>query len=348
MMKIILDKESKLLGCDISKYQGKVDFFKMKKAGISFVIIRAGYGTTEDPRFKSYIDGATKAGISIGAYWFIYANGVNRAVDNANKCLAVCEPYKDKIVLGIMADWEYDSELKANLPSITPSIRTNILEAFLTVISDAGYFTGIYTNQDYIKSGKFESALIARYPLWFAKYDDESRPMSEYAKMGRGGFPYFHQFTSKGKGSTYGVSSTYIDLDRGYFRLVDDTESKPVKGITVTQFIPTKGNSADWCLLITNLKQALNTTFGLSFQLNGIIDEVLVLNLANVELIKGNALTDMNYVLQQILIWWGYSITADGIFGDITANTIKTFQMQVGITQTSTTTPEFWRKILGR
>ena len=84
-MEIVIDKESKSLGCDISKYQGKVDFFKMKKAGISFVIIRAGYGTTEDPNFKAYIDGASKAGLLIGVYWFIYANGGDKAKDNANK-----------------------------------------------------------------------------------------------------------------------------------------------------------------------------------------------------------------------------------------------------------------------
>ena len=346
-MEIVIDKESKSLGCDISKYQGKVDFFKMKKAGISFVIIRAGYGTTEDPNFKTYIDGATKAGLLIGAYWFIYANGKTKAIDNANKCLVVCEPYRDKLVLGIAADWEYHSEEKANI-AITPALRTEIVDSFLLTVSNAGYFTGIYTNQDYIKSGKFEASLIARYPLWFAKDDDEKSAMTSYAMKGKGGHPYMYQFTSKGDGRKYGVSSTYIDLDRGYFRIVEEGEQIPSNGITVKQFTPRKGNQTDWFKIIENLKKVLNNTFGLSFQVNDIIDDSLLVNLANVELAEGNPLTDMNYVLQQALQWWGYSLKADGIFGSATARTIKTFQSQVGITQTSTTTPEFWRKILGR
>lgn len=37
-----------LKGCDISYWQGSVDFAKMYKAGIRFVIIRAGYGTKAD------------------------------------------------------------------------------------------------------------------------------------------------------------------------------------------------------------------------------------------------------------------------------------------------------------
>lgn len=346
-MKIVIDRESKMLGCDISKYQGKVDFFKMKKAGISFVIIRAGYGTTEDPYFKAYIDGATKAGLLIGVYWFIYANNRNKAIANAEKCLALCAPYKERLVLGIAADWEYHSEEKAGVP-ITPALRTEIVDSFLIEVANAGYFTGIYTNRDYIKSGKFEAALIAKYPLWFAMYDDEKSPMSSYAMKGKGGYPYLHQFTSKGDGRKYGVSSTNLDLNRGYFRLEEESGSSTVAGITVDQFIPSKGNPTEWVKIIENLKKALNTTFGLSFPINGIIDEVLLANLSNIQLAKDIPLSDMNYVLQQILIWWGYSLKADGIFENVTANTIKTFQSQVGITQTSTTTPEFWRKILGK
>ena len=41
-MKISKDIVAK--GTDISKWQGTVDFVKMKQEGIAFVIIRAGYG----------------------------------------------------------------------------------------------------------------------------------------------------------------------------------------------------------------------------------------------------------------------------------------------------------------
>ncbi|MDE6621345.1 MAG: hypothetical protein K2K74_12830 [Lachnospiraceae bacterium] len=47
--------------CDISHYQGIIDFKVMKKVGIKAVIIRAGYGITIDKRFISYINAAIPA-----------------------------------------------------------------------------------------------------------------------------------------------------------------------------------------------------------------------------------------------------------------------------------------------
>ena len=50
-------------GCDISYWQGQVDCKKMYAAGIRFVMIRAGYGTTIDKNFVTYINGALAAGL---------------------------------------------------------------------------------------------------------------------------------------------------------------------------------------------------------------------------------------------------------------------------------------------
>ena len=61
-------------GTDISKWQGSVDFVKMKQMGVEFVIIRAGYGETEDPMFTAYINAALMAGLAVGVYWFLYAS----------------------------------------------------------------------------------------------------------------------------------------------------------------------------------------------------------------------------------------------------------------------------------
>lgn len=345
MSKLVLDATNEQLGCDISKYQGKVDFFKMKKAGIKFVIIRAGYGTTEDPYFKTYVDGASKAGLLIGVYWFMYGGSVAKAMDNAKKCLEVIEPYRNKLQLGVWADWEYDSDEKSGV-ILTNTTRSMIVRTFLNMVSEQGYFTGIYSNRDYIKSKKFLTELIKDYPLWYALYAASS---DAYGNLGKGGHPLMWQYTSNGDGRLYGVSSIDLDLDVGYFKLVDDTQANlPIKGVTVEQFTPTKGEPKDWTKIICNLKMALNTTFGLAFAINGTIDDVLIHNLSNVTVGYNCPLTDVNYVLQQIFVWWGYDLVIDGVLGTKTANTIGLFQSQVGIAQTKTTTPEFWKKILGK
>lgn len=345
MFKVVLDKDNEQLGCDISKYQGKVDFFKMKKAGIKFVIIRAGYGTTKDPYFESYVDCASKAGLLVGVYWFMYGGSVAKAMDNAKKCLEVIEPYRAKIQLGVWADWEYHSDEKTGVV-LSNATRSMIVRTFLNMISEQGYFDGIYSNRDYIKSKKFTPELIKDYYLWYARYADS---LDAYGNLGKGGHPLMWQYTSSGNGFLYGVSSTDLDLDIGYFKLVDESQNNSAaKGVTVEQFIPTKGDPEDWVKIIYNLKRALNNTFGLAFVINGTIDDVLLRNLANTVIGYNCPLTDMNYVLQQIFVWWGYDLVIDGIFGKKTESTVGLFQSQVGIAQTKTTTPEFWEKILGK
>lgn len=213
-MMVLSHNQSVLMeGADISYFQGNIDAKKMYDAGIRLVIIRAGFGRTIDKNFVSYINALYKAGIRIGVYWFIYASTIYEARLNAEKCLDVIRPYKDMITCGVWADWEYDSDKVAG-NKLTVSTRCNIVKEFLMAIELEGYIAGIYSNEDYIKNGKFSKELIAEYPLWFAKYAGAA---GDYAKKGLGNFPYLWQYTSSGKGSQYGVSSKCIDLDHVYF-----------------------------------------------------------------------------------------------------------------------------------
>ena len=223
-------QETTMEGIDLSYWQGEVDFAKMKAAGIKFVIIRAGYGTsTIDKRFITYINGAIKAGLAIGVYWFIYAADKAASTKNANKCIEVIKPYKIYINCGVWADFEYDSDIKAG-GKLTPKTRSAIVENFNTLITKAGYEAGIYSNQDYIKHGKFTPELIAKYPLWFAKY---SRPyVNTYACKGLNSIPYIVQYTSSGVGSKYGVSSSKVDVDHGFFNIKAKATTPPADKVT--------------------------------------------------------------------------------------------------------------------
>ncbi|MEH6343641.1 MAG: GH25 family lysozyme [Bermanella sp.] len=62
---------SNLTGIDVSKYQGKIDFEKVKAAGIRYVFVRATEGITyQDTFFKQNLEEAREAGLVIGAYHF--------------------------------------------------------------------------------------------------------------------------------------------------------------------------------------------------------------------------------------------------------------------------------------
>lgn len=222
VMQLILQDSPPEDGCDISYHQGDVDFVKLKASGIRAVIIRAGYGTTVDKRFVSYINAAIREGFAIGVYWFIYAKGTVSARRNAEKCLEVIEPYRQYITLGVWADWEYDSDEYAG--AMIASARSNIVDAFNCRIEESGYEAGIYSNQDYIQSGKFRSWLVSKYPLWFAKYNAN---ISSYAHKGKNGWPYMWQYTSSGDGKAYGASSRCIDLNKVFIDILPDAAVPP-------------------------------------------------------------------------------------------------------------------------
>lgn len=62
-------------GIDISRYQGKPDFAKLKNE-VDFVILQAGFGRyayQKDAEFERNYSECKKYGIPVGAYWFSYA-----------------------------------------------------------------------------------------------------------------------------------------------------------------------------------------------------------------------------------------------------------------------------------
>ena len=65
-----------VLGCDVSKWQGTIDWNKARNEGIKYVFIRAGYRgqvqgvISTDPNFTQNIEGALDAGLKVGVYFF--------------------------------------------------------------------------------------------------------------------------------------------------------------------------------------------------------------------------------------------------------------------------------------
>ena len=79
-------------GIDVSKWQGNINFQKVKDSGISFVIIRAGYGKLPSQKDKCFEENYCKAkasGLDVGVYWYSYAMSVDEAREEAKACLSV-------------------------------------------------------------------------------------------------------------------------------------------------------------------------------------------------------------------------------------------------------------------
>lgn len=171
-------------GIDISSWQKNIDWAKVKKDGIEFVIIRAGYGSSlsqKDNQFENHINGALNAGIKVGIYWFGYAYNQETAENEAKVCVEVIKNYKDKIELPVFYDWEYDSERYIKGLGITPSkqLVTNVTLWFMNKIKSFGYESGYYTNWDYM-SRYYDYDKVKAYDLWMASYSN-SKPSYDCA-----------------------------------------------------------------------------------------------------------------------------------------------------------------------
>lgn len=214
-IKVISDKDkvknttgndnSYILGIDVSKWNGEIDWKAVKKANIKFVIIRAGYGTWYvDPYFKKNIEGAIENDMIIGIYWFSYAYTNQQAKLEADKCYETIKPYKDKIDLPVFWDFEYDSVNYANKKgaTVTKKSASNMADTFCTTIKNKGFRAGIYTNIDYANR-YFLGEVLAKYHTWIAQWTNSCT--------------YKHHYIIWQCSDSYYINNKRFDLNRLYY-----------------------------------------------------------------------------------------------------------------------------------
>lgn len=196
-------------GIDVSKHNGVIDWQEVKKDGVEFAMIRAGYGRNAiDSQFRRNISECNRLGIPCGVYWFSYALNEADAKQEALYCLDAVKPYK--LEYPIAYDFEYDSVdyAKKNGVNITKEKASSFVKAFCDEIENAGYFVLNYTNIDYMKN-YFTDAVNVRYGLWLAAWvNSESPPKSCYI--------WQHSSTGKVKGISGNVdmNKSYIDFPK--------------------------------------------------------------------------------------------------------------------------------------
>ena len=174
--------KERLVGIDVSKWNGDINWKEVKDAGIEFVIIRAGYGTGYvDPYFKKNIEAAIKHDMLVGVYWFSYAYTNQQAKAEAEKCYKTIKPYKDDITLPVFWDFEYDSVNYANKrgKNISKKLASNMADTFCTTIKSKGLHTGIYCNIDYSKR-YFTEEVLEKYHTWIAQWTSECTYKNHY------------------------------------------------------------------------------------------------------------------------------------------------------------------------
>lgn len=162
-------------GIDVSKYQGVIDWSKVKTSGVKFAMIRGAYrgytegNISEDPQFLNNIKGAYENGIKVGVYFYSSAINEAEAIEEANYILNLINKYGvgNYITYPITIDIE-DFEGTRNY-NLTVQERTNIVKAFCNTIRNAGYKPMVYS-YTYFLENKLDMNQLTNYDTWIADY----------------------------------------------------------------------------------------------------------------------------------------------------------------------------------
>ncbi len=159
-----------LIGIDVSKWNGTIDWNAVKNSGISYVIVRSGYrGSSagkliEDPYFDSNMKGATAAGLKVGVYFYSQAIDEVEAVEEASMVLEQIRNYK--ITYPVFIDVERSGGRGDKIDNNT---RTAVCKAFCQTIQNAGYTAGVYSNKLWMEQ-QVNMAELNAYKVWLAQY----------------------------------------------------------------------------------------------------------------------------------------------------------------------------------
>ena len=162
-----------LKGIDVSKYQGDIDWERVKADGVDFAIIRLGYrGYTKgqiflDPRWQENIEGALDAGVQVGVYFFSQAIDEEEAVEEALTVLDCIEGYD--ITFPVVYDVEEAGASNARTNGLSVSQRTANTIAFCDTIANAGYRPMIYSYTR-VLAAMLDLSQLTQYDKWVAQY----------------------------------------------------------------------------------------------------------------------------------------------------------------------------------
>ena len=157
-----------LIGIDVSNHQGDIDWEMVKNSGVEFVFIRIGYGHNreakimEDEKFRQNLEGARKAGLKVGLYFYSYATEIWEAEEQANWIVKTLNG--EKIDLPIV----FDYETWKSFPTYNINIvdLNKVAKRFLDILHDNGYEGMNYSSKYYLNT----IWNISEYPTWLAHY----------------------------------------------------------------------------------------------------------------------------------------------------------------------------------
>ena len=224
---------TEIRGIDVSKWQGEIDWKKVKAAGIKFAMIRLGYGSSKgdacglDGYFEKNVKNAIAAGIDIGCYFYSYATSVAAAKKEAAYVINVLQKYKGVFTYPVAFDLEDKTQ-----QGLGKQVLTDMVIAFGDAIEKAGFYCSLYSNPSWMKS-YLDADRVKRFDLWLAHWTDKTNYAGAYGMW---------QNSSSGK--VNGINGN-VDTDFAYKDYPTIIKGKKLNGFTGSGQQPTVPDQPD-------------------------------------------------------------------------------------------------------
>lgn len=155
-----------LQGIDVSRWQGQIDWAKVKSAGISFAILKCGgsdAGFYTDKTFEYNYAQAKAQGIKLGAYYFVGKDCISYEAGQADA----------KRMLSICAGKDFELPLFIDCEAQETKYKVGITDAiigFYDQMTAAGRSSGVYSSTISGFRDRIEDSRIKHIPHWVAQY----------------------------------------------------------------------------------------------------------------------------------------------------------------------------------
>ena len=193
--------ENTMIGIDVSRWQGNVDWQAVKDAGIEFVIMRIGVQTDPeetldvDSKFNEYFTKAKEVGLKTSVYVYNTATSKEAGVKTAQFVLNTLNGAK--VDLPIAYDWENWSKfMNYNISLHTLKEAYN---GFRETIENAGYECMLYSSKYYLENAWIDKD---KDTVWLAHYTSKTDYQGKY---------YIWQMGDTGK--VPGITDNTVDID---------------------------------------------------------------------------------------------------------------------------------------
>ena len=368
MLKIAKNEKNGILGIDVSRYQGDINWKKVAADGVEFAMIRATYATTIDPTFVKNAKEAYANGLDVGAYH--YATFATSAEVKKEAKAFMNQLKKVKLTYPAVLDVEpapYITSSNSKYKNLSKAKLTSLCLEFLDILEENGYKVMIYSNENFFRD-HLNISKIKKYNLWVANTIAEPTHVN----------PAMWQFTFKGKVSgikgDVDLNVAYKNLSKSSRASTTSTTTKPSSSSSSSSSSTTTKKQSPYSVIIDFLNDnysanldikndytmddinavlyrafqtEINRQLGENVVIDGIIKDEEVSMLAEIPFNLDRTNGRITTLIQSRLYFKRLTTSINGFYDSAMVDSLKNLQSAYKVDASGEMTPETWEAILG-